>query len=159
MPDGRHHIFSLILVQSNIKCKNGHLLYMEITGVTVSDYPGLRWKSCSSHPAVSDYLPTNVNMRNAFKTKLEMVDVYCFIDAVLLGIISCVVLQKLSYITRISSVKKQLMTLWYIYISRRIEAGEIIIQQWLVCRTRNHKVASLSPVTAMSSFGDWFTQP
>ena len=25
--------------------------------------------------------------------------------------------------------------------------------QWLGCRTRNHKVASSSPVTAMSSFG------
>ena len=34
-----------------------------------------------------------------------------------------------------------------------------VMAQWLGCRTRNHKVASSSPVTAMSSFGDWFTQP
>ena len=31
-----------------------------------------------------------------------------------------------------------------------------VMAQWLGC---NHKVASSSPVTAMSSFGDWFTQP
>ena len=34
-----------------------------------------------------------------------------------------------------------------------------MMAQWLGCRTRNHKVASLSPVTAVSSVGDWFTQP
>ena len=34
-----------------------------------------------------------------------------------------------------------------------------VMAQWLGCRTRNHKVASSSPATAMSSFGDWFTQP
>ena len=34
-----------------------------------------------------------------------------------------------------------------------------VMAQWLGCRTRNHKVASSSPVTAMSSFGDWFTHP
>ena len=34
-----------------------------------------------------------------------------------------------------------------------------VMAQWLGCRTRNHKVASSSPAIAMSSFGDWFTQP
>ena len=34
-----------------------------------------------------------------------------------------------------------------------------VMAQWLGYMTRNHKVASSSPATAMSSFGDWFTQP
>ena len=34
-----------------------------------------------------------------------------------------------------------------------------VMAQWLGCRTRNHKVASSSSAAAMSSFGDWFTQP
>ena len=34
-----------------------------------------------------------------------------------------------------------------------------VMAQWLECRTRNHKVASSSPATGMSAFGDWFTQP
>ena len=42
---------------------------------------------------------------------------------------------------------------------QRITVLSAVMAQWLGCRTRNHKVASLSPVTAMSSFGDWFTQP
>ena len=40
-----------------------------------------------------------------------------------------------------------------------LSATMAVMAQWLGCSTRNHKVASSSPVTAMSSFGDWFTQP
>ena len=33
-----------------------------------------------------------------------------------------------------------------------------MMAQWLGSRTRNHKVVSLSPITAVV-IGDWFTQP
>ena len=42
---------------------------------------------------------------------------------------------------------------------RYAKLNPAVMAQWLGCRTRNHKVASSSPATAMSSFGDWFTQP
>ena len=45
-------------------------------------------------------------------------------------------------------------------VCKHISDGDgAVMAQWLGCRTSNHKVASSSPVTAMSSFGDWFTQP
>ena len=56
-----------------------------------------------------------------------------------------------------------LTNIYTYYIRPFLEYGCVlypaVMAQWLGCRTRNHKVASSSPVTAMSSFGDWFTQP
>jgi hypothetical protein len=34
-----------------------------------------------------------------------------------------------------------------------------MMAQWLARRARNHKVPVSRPATAMSSLGDWFTQP
>ena len=47
----------------------------------------------------------------------------------------------------------------YLSFSIFLTCDPAVMAQWLGCRTRNHKVASSSPATAVSSFGDWFTQP